>query len=90
MLQDHGNNKIVHADAINAFVAKLKFCNQRANNKNFASFHRLNDIAGDNFEQSSIYKNCRMSLNDIFRDKYFWPFNESCKKSFCMLNVRCS
>ena len=41
------NNKIAHADAINAFVVKLKLWNQRTNNRNFASFHRLNDIAGE-------------------------------------------
>ena len=53
-LQGPGSNTriIVHTDAINAFVAKLKLWSQRANNDNFASFHRLTDITGDDFEQN--------------------------------------
>ena len=37
-LQGPGSNIIVHIDAINAFVAKLKLWSQRANNYNFAYF----------------------------------------------------
>ena len=51
-LQGSGSNIIVHADAINAFMAKLKLWSQRANNDNFASFHRLTEITGDDFEQN--------------------------------------
>ena len=51
-LQGSGSNIIVHTDAINAFLAKLKLWNQQANNDNFASFHRLTEITGDNFEQN--------------------------------------
>ena len=39
-----GSYIIVHTDAINAFVAKLKLWSQRANNNNFALFHRLTEI----------------------------------------------
>ena len=46
-LQGPGSNIIVNTDAINAFVAKLKLWSQRANNDNFASFHRLTEITGD-------------------------------------------
>ena len=42
----------MHTDAINVFVAKLKLWSQRANNDNFASFHRLTEITGDDFEQN--------------------------------------
>ena len=42
----------MHTDVINAFVAKLKLRSQRANNDNFASFHRLTDITEDDFEQN--------------------------------------
>ena len=51
-LQGPGKNIIVHTDAINAFVAKLKLWSQRANNDNFASFYRLTDITGHGFEQN--------------------------------------
>ena len=51
-LQGPGSNVIVHTDAINVFVAKLKLCSQRANSDNFASFHRLTGITGDDFEQN--------------------------------------
>ena len=47
-LQDSGINLIVHTDAIKALVAKLKLLSQGKNNRNFALFHRLNDITGDN------------------------------------------
>ena len=42
----------MHSDATNAFVAKLKLWSQQANNDNFASFHRLTEITGDDFEQN--------------------------------------
>ena len=51
-LQGPESNVIVHTDAINAFVAKLKLWSQRANNDNFASFHCLTGITGDDFEQN--------------------------------------
>ena len=50
-LQGPGTNIIVHTDAMNAFVAKLKLWSQRANNNNFASFHRLTEIAGDDLNK---------------------------------------
>ena len=40
-LQGPGSNIIVHTDAINAFVAKLKLWSQRVNNDNFASLSPL-------------------------------------------------
>ena len=70
-LQGPGSNIIVHTDAINVFVAKLKLWSQRANNNNFASFYRLTEITGDDFEQNlkkgiiSDLQNLQ-SLNDIF------------------------
>ena len=42
----------MHTDAINAFVAKLKLWSQQENNDNFASFHCLTEITGDDFEQN--------------------------------------
>ena len=51
-LQGPGSNIIVQTDVINAFVAKLNLWIQRAKNDNFASFHRLTEITGDNFEQN--------------------------------------
>ena len=51
-LQGLGSNIILHTDAINACVVKLELWNQRANNDNFASFHRLTEITGDDFEQN--------------------------------------
>ena len=69
-LQGPGTNIIVHNDAIN--VVKLDLCRQRAKNNNFASFHGLTEITGDDFNKnlkrtsSAIFETCRMSLNDIF------------------------
>ena len=70
-LQSPGTNIIVHSDAINAFVVKLNLWRQRAKNNNFASFHRLTEITGDDFNKNlkdiiSHLRNFRMSLNDIF------------------------
>ena len=48
-LQGPETNIIVHSDAINAFVIKLNLWRQRAKNNNFASFHRLTEITGDDF-----------------------------------------
>ena len=76
-LQGPGSNIIVHIDAINAFVAKLKLWSQRANNDNFASFHRLTDITGDD---------CKQNLEDIISylqnlqnefERYFPEINTS-------------
>ena len=50
-LQGPGTNIIVHSDAINAFVVKLNLWRQRAKNNNFASFHRLTEITGDDFNK---------------------------------------
>ena len=51
-LQGPGSKVIVHTDAINAFVAKHEPWSQRTNNDNFALFHHLTEIIGDNFEQN--------------------------------------
>ena len=55
-LQGPGTNiyctVIVHSDAINAFVVKLNLWRQRAKNNNFASFHRLTEITGDDFNKN--------------------------------------
>ena len=51
-LQRPGSNIIVQTDVINVFVAKLNLWIQQAKNYNFASFHHLTKITGDNFEQS--------------------------------------
>ena len=51
-LQGPGTNIIVHSDAINAFVVKLNLWRQRAKNNNFASFHRLTEITGDDFNKN--------------------------------------
>ena len=62
----------MHTDAINPFVAKFKLWTQRANNDNFASFHRLSDITKDDYKQNlkadiiSHLQICKMTLNDIF------------------------
>ena len=42
----------MHSDAINALVVKLNLRRQRAKNNNFASFHRLTEIAGDDFNKN--------------------------------------
>ena len=51
-LQGPRSDTIGHTDAINSFVAKLKLWSQQTNNDNFASFHNLTDITGDDFEQN--------------------------------------
>ena len=51
-LQGQGTNIIVHSDAINAFAVKLNLWRQRAKNNNFASFHRLTEITGDDFNKN--------------------------------------
>ena len=51
-LQGPGTNITVHSDAINAFVVKLNLWRQRAKNNNFASFHRLTEITGDDFNKN--------------------------------------
>ena len=83
-LQGPRSNIIVHTDAINAFVAKLKLWSQQANNDNFASFHRLTEITGDYFEQNlkddiiSHLQNLQNEFERYFpRDKYFYHFDES-------------
>ena len=43
---------MVHTDAINAFVVKLNLWRQRAKNNNFALFHRLTEITGNDFNQT--------------------------------------
>ena len=52
-LQNPETNIIVHSDAINAFVVTLNLWKQRAKNNNFASFHRLTEITGDDFNKNS-------------------------------------
>ena len=50
-LQGPGSNTIVHCDAIDAFVEKLKLWSQRAINDNFEPFHRLTDVTGNDIAQ---------------------------------------
>ena len=71
-LQGPGTNIIVHSDAINAFVVKLNLWRQRAKNNNFASFHRLTEITGDDFNKNlkeDIISHLR-NLQDEF-ERYF-------------------
>ena len=71
-LQSPGTNIIVHSDAINAFVVKLNLWRQRAKNNNFASFHRLTEITGDDFNKNlkeGIISHLR-NLQDEF-ERYF-------------------
>ena len=71
-LQGPGTNIIVHSDAINAFVIKLNLWRQRAKNNNFASFHRLTEITGDDFNKNlkkDIISHLR-NLQDEF-ERYF-------------------
>ena len=68
----------MHTDAINAFVAKLKLWSQRANNDNFASFHRLTEITGDDFEQNlkeDIISRLQNLQNEF--ERYFSKINTS-------------
>ena len=51
-LQGPGTNTIVNSDAIKAFVVKLNLWRQRAKNNNFASFNRLTEITGDDFNKN--------------------------------------
>ena len=76
-LQGPGTNIIVHSDAINAFVVKLNLWRQRAKN-NFASFHRLTEITGDDFNKNlkeDIISHLR-NLQDEF-ERYFPEINTS-------------
>ena len=71
-----GTNIIVHSDAINAFVVKLNLWRQRAENNNFASFHRLTEITGNDFNQNlkeDIISHLR-NLHDEFK-RYFPEIN---------------
>ena len=75
-LQGPGTNIIVHSDAINAFVVKLNLWRQQAKNNNFASFHRLTEITGDNFNKNlkeDIISHLR-NLQDEF-ERYFPEIN---------------
>ena len=67
---------IVHSDAINAFVVNLNLWRQRAKNNNFASFHRLTEITGDDFNKNlkeDII--CHLqNLQDEF-ERYFLEIN---------------
>ena len=75
-LQCPGTNIIVHSDAINAFVVKLNLWRQRAKNNNFASFHRLTEITGDDFNKNlkeDIISHLR-NLQDEF-ERYFSEIN---------------
>ena len=77
-LQGPGSNIIVHTDTINAFVAKLKLWSQRANNDNFASFHRLTEITGDDFKQNlkeDIISDLQNLQNEF--ERYFLEINTS-------------
>ena len=68
----------MHTDAINAFVAKLKLLSQQANNNNFASFHCLTDITGDDFEQNlkeDIISHLQNLQNEF--ERYFLEINTS-------------
>ena len=75
-LQGPGTNIIVHSDAINAFVVKLNLWRQGAENNNFASFHPLTEITGDDFNQNlkeDIISHLR-NLPDEF-ERYFPEMN---------------
>ena len=77
-MQSPGSYVIVHTDAINAFVAKLKLWSQKTNNDNFASFHRLIEITGDYFEQNlkeDIISHLQ-NLQNVF-ERYFSEINSS-------------
>ena len=77
-LQGPGSNIILHIDAINVFVAKLKLCSERANNDNFGSFHHLTEITGDDFEQNlkkDIISHLQNWQNEF--ERYFLKINTS-------------
>ena len=66
----------MHSDAINAFVVKLNLWRKRAKNNNFASFHRLTEITGDDFNKNlkeDIISHLR-NLQDEFK-RYFPEIN---------------
>ena len=65
----------MHTDAINGFVAKLKLWSQRAN---FASFHRLTEITGDDFKQN-LKENIISHLQNLKNEfkRYFLELNTS-------------
>ena len=66
----------MHSDAINAFVVKLNLWRQRAKNNNFASFHRLTEITGNDFNKNlkeDIISHLR-NLQDEF-ERYFPEIN---------------
>ena len=67
----------MHIDAINAFVAKLKLWSQQAINDNFASFHCLTDITGDDCEQNleDIISYLQNLQNEF--ERYFPEINTS-------------
>ena len=75
--QGPGTNIIVHSDnTINAFVVKLNLWRQQAKNNNFASFHRLTEITGDDFDKNlkeDIISHLR-NLQDEF-EQYFLKIN---------------
>ena len=68
----------MHTDAINVFVAKLKLWSQRANNDNFASFHRLIEITRDDFEQN-LKEDITSHLQNLQNkfERYFLEINTS-------------
>ena len=75
-LQGPGTNIIVLSDAINAFVVKLNLWRQRAKTNIFASFHRLTDTTGDDFNKNlkeDIISHLR-NLQDEF-ERYFSEIN---------------
>ena len=66
----------MNSDAINAFVVKLNLLRQRAKNNNFALFHRLTEITGDDFNKilkEDIISHLR-NLQDEF-EQYFPEIN---------------
>ena len=66
----------MHSDAINAFVVKLNLWRQRAKNNNFASFHRLTEITGDDFNKNlkeDIISHLRNLQNGF--ERYFLEIN---------------
>ena len=75
-LQDSRTNIIVHSDAITAFVVKRNLWRQRAKNNNFASFYRLTEITGDDFNKNlkeDIISNLRNLQNEF--EQYFFEIN---------------
>ena len=59
-------------------MAKLKLWSKRANNDNFASFHRLTETTGDDFEQNlkeDIINHLQNLQNEF--ERYFLEINTS-------------